>query len=117
MTQPRPSRSSSWATGAVYLIALVGLGFVLGGTVATRLFPSGGMGWDQIANALGGVLVGVIVSAVVGAITVVRLSPRARLLLAGAAVAAVVACFAYASLTPPPGRPQSVPAAPTAPPG
>lgn len=91
----------SWLTGVLLLVALLYLGVLAGGTVTTRLMPtSGGMGWDQLADALGGVLVGTVL-AVVGAIIALRaLGTGGRLAVIVLAAVACAGLTAYLRATP-----------------
>lgn len=47
-------------SGLLCVLGLAALGFFLGGFLGGRVFGGGGMGWDQIADTLGGVAVGLV---------------------------------------------------------
>jgi hypothetical protein len=68
--------------GVVFFLGLILLGFVVGGFLGGRVFGGGGMGWDQLADALGGAFLGIITAIVVATITVGRFTVRHRLLMA-----------------------------------
>ncbi|MCI5064719.1 hypothetical protein MRY87_03225 [bacterium] len=52
-------------------------GTLLGGIYAKFLMPKRGMGWDQIADALGALMIGSAVGLLVGVVTLWHL-PRKR---------------------------------------
>lgn len=95
--------------------ALVGFGFVLGGLVATRVLYTTDMGWDQIADAMGGSFVGIVTALVVGGVLLQLqgLSVRGRWILVAVSVLGIVLCLAYLRTTParvrPPADPPSLP--------
>ena len=98
------ARSSAWtdvATGCLFLAALAGCGFVVGVAVATRLLSTSGMGWDQLADALGGGLAGGVLGLVAGALSVRRASRRLRLILALAFLVAAALCLVLLRTTSP----------------
>jgi len=51
------ARTTRWALGVILGLSLALLGMAVGGTIAGQL-GRGGMGWDEIAHAVGGMLVG-----------------------------------------------------------
>ena len=79
-----------------YIVTSLLLGFMLGGFLGTKLFAKeSDMGWDQLANFMGGVMVGVVAAAAVTAFTVRNVAPKKRMILgsaflAGAAILVVV---------------------------
>jgi hypothetical protein len=85
--------------------ALVLLGFLSGGLVATRIIGTSGMGWDRLADTLGGLLVGGALGAVAWLVTVRRLDAAGRLRMAGAAVLGGLGVVAYLQATEPRVRP------------
>ena len=90
------------------LVALVVLGFIAGGLVATRIIGSSGMGWDQIADALGGVVVGSALGIAAWIVAVRLLGSAGRLWLTGAAVVGCIGASIYLQSTPPRTRPGRV---------
>lgn len=104
MAPPTPSRGSSVLTAVLLAPALLLLGVLVGGFVATRVFPTSGMGWDGIANALGGVIGGCLVASVVWVLAIVTLGPRGRVALIGIAIVGSTAMWMYLQATPPPVR-------------
>jgi hypothetical protein len=70
-----------------FMTAGVIFGFVSGGFLGARVFGGGGMGWDQLADALGGMMLGVLFSFVLLLMLVRRLTLRQRFLWAAAFLA------------------------------
>jgi len=60
-----PSTLVRIGAGALCILGLLGLGLFAGALLGGRVFGSGGMGWDQLADALGGAIVGIIAGIVV----------------------------------------------------
>lgn len=87
--------------GAFLILSLLFLGFVAGILVATRLLATSAMGWDQLADALGGAAIGMLAGAAAGALLLPRLGGRHRSLVALVALAAAVSCWLYLRTTPP----------------
>ncbi len=79
------------ASGGFFALGMLCLGFTTGGVVGSRMSSPGGMGWDHLADMLGGMMVGVIVSVVLAGAIVGRLSPRQR-------VVTAVVCVLLSSL-------------------
>lgn len=100
-TPDLPKRWLAWLTAILLLPALLAPGVLLGGLVASRVLPDTGMGWDQLANTLGGMMVGGIL-AVAGWLLALRLmDTRGRLLLTGGGlVAAIIASVVLVSTRP-----------------
>ena len=120
--RPMPHTRSSgwmpWLSAAVLLIALVGFGFIAGGLVATRIIGTSGMGWDQIADTLGGLAIGVVLAVAAWIVAVRTVGPAGRLWMSGAAVVGCVIASIYLLSVPPrvrPGRAVEVPARAVAP--
>ena len=90
----------SWLSGALILISLTFFGLVFGALVATRILTPGGMGFDQIADALGGAIVGGIIALVAGVALIRRLSASSRVLVALLAIAASGGAVFYLRATP-----------------
>jgi hypothetical protein len=101
MTNPSLSRLTSWAAGTLFLLGLVAFGLFFGVLVATRILTTGGMGWDQLADFLGGAMLGAGAAFVLGLVLVGRLAPRTRVQLAILAVLGTGGAMAYMSVTPP----------------
>jgi hypothetical protein len=80
-------RLAAWSSAAVLLVALLLLGLVTGVFVATRVLATTGMGWDQIADALGGAMVGGASALVAWGVALRTLGPPRRFVLAAIAVA------------------------------
>jgi hypothetical protein len=70
------------------------------------------MGWDQIADTLGGVVVGVVLAVAVRIVAVWVVAPTGRLWMSAAAVVGCVAASIYLVMTPPRARPGRAPAPP-----
>lgn len=84
------NRVLGFVSGAVLLIALSPVGLLIGGFVAARIGPKSGMGWDQLADTLGGAMLGVLGAWVVGAVLIQLLTPRKRFVVALVATASIV---------------------------
>lgn len=95
MMDPRAPGWMSWLSGALLLAALLLLGVLTGGLVATRVIGTSGMGWDQIADTLGGVLAGAALGLAAGVVAVLKLGSSGRLWLAGGAVIGCLGAAAY----------------------
>lgn len=52
-------------SGVFLVISAIVFGFLSGGLVGSRVFGRTGMGWDRLADALGGMAVGILVSILV----------------------------------------------------
>lgn len=72
------SRLGSVLSALTLVASLLALGFFLGGFVATRLLPTTGMGWDQLADALGGMMLGTLIGLVLAVAGVSLLTTRVR---------------------------------------
>jgi hypothetical protein len=102
----------SWLSAAMLLVTLVLLGGLAGGLVVTRIIGTSGMGWDQIADTLAGLMVGGALGFGAWIVAVRMASAAVRLRLT---VAAVTGCVAVSiSLLSMPtrvrsGRPVDVP--------
>ena len=108
MTDTRAPGWMSWLSAALLLAALPLLGGLSGGLVVTRLIGTSGMGWDQLADTLGGVLAGGALGLVAGIVGVLRLSSSRRFWLAVGAVIGCLGVVAYLQATRPRLRPGSV---------
>jgi len=87
---------SRFASAVVLLVALGMFGVLAGGAVATRLMgPIGVTGWDGIASALGGVMSGGVIALGAWLVALWTLEPRARMVLALAAVVLSVATWLW----------------------
>lgn len=74
------------------LVLFSGIGGALLGALYVRLFvPRTGMGWDQLADALGGFMLGGLLGLALGAVGAVRFEPRSRWLATALAVAVAMA--------------------------
>lgn len=88
--------------GAVLLVVACVVAGALGGVVVTtRILPTGGMGWDQLADFLAGAVFGAGGGLLAGLVLAWRLPARARAPGAVLAVLAGVAAFVYLTVTPP----------------
>jgi hypothetical protein len=94
-------RTKSWLSAAALLIALVMFGLVAGGLVATRVIGTAGMGWDQLADTLGGLMVGGAVGIVAWLLALRFLAPAGRRWLTVAAAIGCVGAWGYVQSTPP----------------
>jgi len=89
----------SFLSSALLLPALALLGALCGGTVASRVLTTSDMGVDQIASAVGGVIVGVLAGLVAWAVAVPMLTPSRRIVLALLSIVGAVMTFAYLAAT------------------
>ncbi len=69
----------SIGAGLCFVLAMVIFGFFLGGFLGSRVFGGTGMGWDRLADALGGMFLGIAGGLVVGLLLVKRLSIAQRM--------------------------------------
>ena len=68
-------------TGLYYVVMAFLLGITVGALAASTVFASkSDMGWDQLANFLGGVMVGGVAGLVVSVLTLMRLDDRRRMI-------------------------------------
>ena len=101
-------KGRSWLSAAGVLVALVLFGMMTGGLIATRVFTTSGMGWDRLADTLGGLMVGGGVGLFAGLVAVRMLSVRGRRAATGAALIGCVAALLYLQATPPNVRRRAV---------
>ncbi len=94
------------ALAAILLVGFAGLsGALLGGLFVRFFVPQTGMGWDRLADALGGLMVGGLLGIVAGAVLAALLSARRRMQAAAGFAALAVATFVVLAVTAP-ERPQ-----------
>lgn len=90
-----PQSQGSTLTGFISGFLLVVFGGVCGavlGLLFVRLFvPRTGMGWDQLADALGGLMVGGLLGLVAGGVLIFLLGTRGRFLAAGVLLVVAIA--------------------------
>ena len=98
------SRLMTGIVAVVLVLACVLLGFLAGAFVATRVFPSGGMGWDQLASTLGGVMLGSGAGLAIGLILAFTLKHRARIWALAALLAGLVVTIVLLNTVPVPER-------------
>ena len=113
MAHTRLSRWTSWISAAILLVALVLFGFIVGGLVATRVVGMSGMGWDRLADTLGGLMVGGALGIAAWVLAVWFFAPAGRFWLTGAAVIGCIGASIYLQSTQPPmrsGRAVDIPA-------
>lgn len=91
MASQEPNRALGIVSGAVLLIALSPVGLLIGGFVASRIGSKSQMGWDQLADTLGGAMLGVLGAWVAGIVLIQILTPRKRFVVALVATASIVA--------------------------
>ncbi len=89
----------SFLSSALLLPALALLGALCGGAVSTRILTTSDMGVDQIAGALGGVMVGALAGLLAWGVAVKTLGPSRRVVLAVVALVGAAVVFAYLSAT------------------
>ncbi|MGE0594323.1 MAG: hypothetical protein AB7G23_16870 [Vicinamibacterales bacterium] len=80
-------RLAAWSSAVVLLATLLALGLFAGVFVATRVLGTTTMGWDQLADALGGAMAGSVTALVAWGLALRMLSPARRVALAAIAVA------------------------------
>ena len=68
----------SFLSGAFVLVSALLCGFLTGGFLGTRVFGGVGMGWDRLADALGGMAVGLICATVLSVLLILYLDIRRR---------------------------------------
>ncbi len=102
-TSPR-SRLLMGVVAVALVVVCVLLGLLAGAFVATRVFPSGGMGWDQIANTLGGLMIGSGAGLVIGLILALALSHLVRIWAAAAVLAGIAVTIVLLNIVPAPKR-------------
>lgn len=90
----------AWASAIFLLLALVLFGLFFGALVATRIFPTSRMGWDQLADFLGGAMLGGIAGLVAALALIARIAPRARMAMALVALMGCAGAMAYMSVIP-----------------
>lgn len=92
-------------------------GAFAGALFATQVLPSPGDGWDQIAQALGGLMLGALVGMVLAIGTVLRASPRVlwRVGVVSFLVALLASTLAYLRRPVPQAEPDLGPSLPTVP--
>jgi hypothetical protein len=105
----------SWLSGALLLAALLFFGVLTGGLVATRVIGTSGMGWDRLADTLGGVLAGGALGLVAGIVGVLKVGSSGRFWLAGSAVVGCLGAAAYLLATQPRVRTATVTSIPPPP--
>lgn len=115
MTDKRTPGWMSWLSAALLLGALLLFGVLGGGLVATRVIGTSGMGWDRLADTLGGMLVGGVLGVVAGVVGVLRLSANGRFWLTGGAVIGCLGAVAFLQATQPRVRTGSVTSIPAPP--
>ena len=108
------SKTTRFLSGTAVLATAVPCGFLTGGFIASRLSTTG-MGWDRLADALGGMMVGVVAGVILGAVLVARLGVRGRLVAAGFFAAAAVVTIVAFRLVPAPKMDLPPPPAPPPP--
>jgi hypothetical protein len=118
MSEMSSARWMSGLSAAVLLVALVLFGFIAGGLVATRVIGTSEMGWDEIADTLGGLMVGGALSVAAWLVALRLLGSAGRLWMTGAAVVGSIGASIYLLSTPPlarSGRAADIPAPAVAP--
>jgi len=85
------SRILGLLAGVAVVLATGLLGAMLGGLYVRLFVPRTGMGWDQIANALGGLMLGGLIGLVVGLVVALTTSTRVRAITAAVAVVGALA--------------------------
>jgi hypothetical protein len=71
---------------ATVITAVAVTGALLGLLFVALFVPKTGMGWDQMADALGGLMVGGVLGVVVGIVLAVALDVRRKLIAAGVCI-------------------------------
>ncbi len=87
----RPSIYARLGSGLLCTFGLTVLGLSAGALLGGRVFGGGGMGWDQLADALGGAAIG-IVSGLVLSVWAIRQLPVLKQVWLGLGAGAVAAC-------------------------
>jgi hypothetical protein len=92
--KPGPGKTLAVVVSGLLLVLCTGAcGATLGGLYVRLFVPRTGMGWDQLADTLGGLMLGGLIGLVAGGVLAAILDTRRRWLAAAAflAVAVVVA--------------------------
>lgn len=95
MSTPSSSRPTSWLTAFGLLGTVLFFGVMAGGLIATRVLPAAGMGWDQLASLLGGLMVGAASAIVVWIVALRTFAVRNQLILMAASGIGGIAILAY----------------------
>lgn len=66
------SKAGRFAAGVLYTTGLISAGLMLGALLGTRVFGRSDMGWDQLANGLGGAALGALAGLVIAVLTLRR---------------------------------------------
>lgn len=124
MTSSQPSSPphrdfspASIIAATVMLGTLVFAGLFSGVLVATRLMQTAQMGWDQLADAIGGAIFGVSIGLIIAVTVTLRAGAKARWITASVAfVIAAVALLLLLNLPPNTGQPAPANAPTSSPP-
>jgi len=68
----------SIASGTVLVLTSLVFGFLTGGFLGGRVFGRTGMGWDRLADALGGMALGLIGAVIMSTVLVMKLDTGKR---------------------------------------
>ncbi len=71
-----PTSPHRIAGGILFAVVFGIFGAVLGGFLAAKVLFSSGMGWDRLAQTLGGLMLGGGIALLLGIVAAFRLSPR-----------------------------------------
>jgi len=100
-SSPRTLGKKLWAVFTGFLLLLTGLasGAVLGGLYVKLFVPRAAMGWDGIADALGGLMLGGLIGLVVSIVLASALTVKRRLQVSAVLLAVVVAVISWGVIT------------------
>jgi Ca2+/Na+ antiporter len=100
-TSPRTRGHTLLTVLASFLLVVTGLtsGAVLGGLYVKLFVPRAAMGWDGIADALGGLMLGGLIGLVVSIVLASALTVKRRLQVSAVLLAVVVAVISWGVIT------------------
>ena len=78
-------------TGLYFVVTTTLLGLLVGGFFGKVFGSKSAMGWDQLADFLGGVMLGGVIALAVSSVVVGRLQPRRRMIVGTAFLLMIVA--------------------------
>jgi hypothetical protein len=77
-------------SGTVLVLTTLLFGFLFGGFIGGRVFGQDGMGWDRLADALGGMFLGVFGAVIVATVLVMKFDNLKRWIASAVFLAGIV---------------------------